>query len=151
MRSAEPASSQGRRSPIAFWTLFEALRVAIPFSSALEGGDRAVPALGQLALLRRVDLGGEPGVVLRVARERLLPGGVELGAAPADPLGEVLPDPVGDEELGVLGPVVGALGLPHLLLAERLAVGGGGVHLVRGAPADVAVDDDQRRPPLLRP
>ncbi len=84
-----------------------------------------------------------------VGGELRLPIGARLGAAPADAGGEVLLDPVGDEELGVLGPAVGALGLAHLLLAERLAVGGGGVLLVRRAPADVAVDDDQRRPPLL--
>ena len=86
-----------------------------------------------------------------VAGELRLPLGAQLGAAPADPLGEVLLDPVGHEELGVLGPAVGALRLPHLLLAERLAVGGGGVLLVGGAPADVAVDDDQGRARLLAP
>ncbi len=61
----------------------------------------------------------------------------------------MLAHPVRHEELGVLGPAVGALGLAHLLLAERLAVGGRGVDLVRRAVADVAVDDDQCRPPLL--
>src|SRR5207245_4089329 len=71
------------------------------------------------------------------------PLGPQLGAAPADPLGEALPDAVGDEKLGVLGPAVGALRLAHLLLAERLAVRGRGVLFVRRAPADVAVDDDQ--------
>ena len=62
----------------------------------------------------------------------------------------MLVDAVRDQELGVLGPAVGALGLADLLLAERLAVGLGRVLLVRGAVADVAVDDDQRGPvPLL--
>ena len=90
-----------------------------------------------------------PGSSPSVALEQLLPFAAQLGAALADPLGEVLVDAVGDEELGVLGPAVGALGLPDLLLAERLAVRLGGVLLVRRAVADVAVDDDQRRPPLL--
>ena len=62
------------------------------------------------------------------------------------PCGEVLAHAVGHEELRVLGPAVGALGQPDLLVAERLAVRGGGVLLVRRAVADVAVDDDQRRP-----
>ena len=88
-------------------------------------------------------------MLLGVLGELALPGGAQLGAALADPVGEVLADAVGDEELGVLGPAVGALGLAHLLLAERLAVGGGGVHLVRRAVADVAVDDDQGRALLL--
>jgi hypothetical protein len=44
----------------------------------------------------------------------------------------VLADAVGDEELRVLGPAVVALGEADLLLAERLAVGFGGVLLVRG-------------------
>ena len=123
--------------------------MAIPFSSASKLGIVGVPAVGQLALLHRVDLGGEVGVRLGVLGELRLPGGAQLGAALADPVGEVLADAVGDEELGVLGPAVGALGLAHLLLAERLAVGGGGVLLVRRAVADVAVDDDQRRPALL--
>ena len=116
----------------------------------LEAGDLGVPAVGQGAPLGRVDLGGEGGLALGVGGELLLPGGARLGAAPADPGGEVLLDPVGDEELGVFGPAVGALGLAHLLLAERLAVRGGGVLLVRRAVADVRVDDDQRRPRLLR-
>ena len=59
MRSAEPASSQGTRSAIAFSTLFEALRVASPFSSASKLGIVGVPAVGQLAALHRLDLGGE--------------------------------------------------------------------------------------------
>ena len=62
------------------------------------------------------------------------------------PAREVLADAVGHEELGVLRPAVVPLGEPDLLLAERLAVGGAGVLLVRRAPGDVAVDDDQRRP-----
>ena len=123
--------------------------MARPFSVGLEAGDRGVPAVGQPALLHHLDLGGQAGVRGGVGGEPLLPGGAGLGAARADPLGEVLAHPVGDEELGVLGPAVGALGLAHLLLAERFAVGGRGVLLVRRAPADVAVDDDQRRPALL--
>ena len=106
----------------------------------LEGGDRAVPAVGQLAVLHHLDLALVLGAV-----ELLLPGGAELGAALADPLVEALADAVGDEELGVLGPAVGLLGQLDLLLAERFAVGGLGVLLVRRAPADVAVDDDQGR------
>ena len=55
----------------------------------------------------------------------------------------MLADAVGDEELRVLGPAVGALGEADLLLAERLAVGLGGVLLVRRTVADVAVQNDE--------
>ena len=88
-----------------------------------------------------------PGRPRRRAASTRRAGGSPL----ADPGGEVLVDAVGDEELGVLGPAVGALGLPHLLVAERLAVGGRGVLLVRRAVADVAVDDDQGRAAALLP
>ena len=55
-------------------------------------------------------------------------------------------DAVGNEKLVVLGPAVVLLGELDLFFAERFAVGGFGVLLVRRALADVAVDDDQRRP-----
>ena len=49
------------------------------------------------------------------------------------------------QKFGVFGPAVAAFGETDLLLAERLAMGGAGVVLVRGAVADMAVDDDQGR------
>ena len=49
------------------------------------------------------------------------------------------------EELGVFRPAIGALGETDLLVAQRLAMSGAGVLLVRRAIADVALDDDQRR------
>ena len=115
----------------------------------VEARDLGVPAVGQLAALHLVDLAGELGLVGGVGLELRLPRGAGVVAAGADALGEALLDAVGDQELGVLGPAVGGLRLAHLVLAERLAVRRGGVLLVRRAPADVAVDDDQRRPALL--
>src|SRR4029077_11509915 len=47
------------------------------------------------------------------------------------------------QELGVLGPSVIALGETHLLLAQRLAVRGGGVLLVRWAVTDMGVQDEE--------
>ena len=64
------------------------------------------------------------------------------------PASKLLHDPVGHEELGILRPAIGALGEPDLLLAQRLAMGRGGVDLVGRAVADVAVEDDQGRPAL---
>ena len=119
-----------------------------PARIGVEARYLGVPALRQLAALHLVDLRGEPRVA---RRDALLPLVSQLAAPSADPVGEMLVHAVGDQELGVLGPVVGALRLAHLVLAERLPVDLGGVLLVRRAVADVAVDDDQRRPPLLAP
>jgi hypothetical protein len=112
----------------------------------LERGDRLVPAFRQPAALHRLDLGRKLGLLALEGAQLPLPLGSQLGTAPADLLGEALADAVRDEELSVLGPAVGALGQPHLLLPQRFAMGGLGVLLVRRAPADVAVDDDQGRP-----
>ena len=74
VRSAEPASSHGTRAATAFSTWFDALRVAIPFSSGSKLGMLGVPAVGQLAPLHRVDLARQLGLLLaRVLREQLLP------------------------------------------------------------------------------
>jgi hypothetical protein len=54
----------------------------------------------------------------------------------------VLADAVGYQELGLLRPPVAALRLTDLLVTERLAVGRGGIVLVRRAVPDVAVEDD---------
>ena len=85
-------------------------------------------------------------VLLRVAGEQLLPLAAQPPAVLAHRAGDVLADPVGHEEVLVLGPVVEALGGRDLVDAQGLAVGGVGALLVRGAVADHAVDDDQRRP-----
>ena len=66
-------------------------------------------------------------------------------AAPAHAVPEMLAHAVRHQKFGVLGPAVAALGEAYLLLAERLAVGGAGVVLMRGAIADVTLDDDQGR------
>src|SRR5215831_9713049 len=55
---------------------------------------------------------------------------------------------LGDQELGVLRPAIGALGEPDLLLAQWFAVGCGGIDLVRRAIADVAIQNDERRAAL---
>ena len=146
VRSAEPATSHGIRAAIAFCTLLDALRVAIPLLVGLEAGDVGVQPSGSSRRCIASSSAACSGCVGAVGLQEALPLGAQLGALLADPSGEALFDPVGDEELGVLRPAVDALGLPHLLLAERFAVGGGGVLLVWRPPPDVAVDDDQRRP-----
>jgi hypothetical protein len=48
--------------------------------------------------------------------------------------------------VGVLWPAVGALRQTNFLFTQGFPVGGAGVVLVRGPPADVAVHDEERRP-----
>ena len=146
VRSAEPLRSHGTRGAIAFSTWLDALRVAIPSGSASKLGISASQPSGSsrrcIWSICAASAGSRVG-------NALLPFGAQPAPARADPVGEVLVDAVGDQELGVLGPAVGALRLAHLLLAERLAVRLGRVLLVRRPVADVAVDDDQRGPALL--
>ena len=87
---------------------------------------------------------------LAVFGEERAPVAAQPAPARANRLGEPLAHAVGNQELGVLRPAVGALGQPHLVSAERLAVGGGGVLLVRRAIADDALDHDQCRPVVRR-
>ena len=110
----------------------------------------AVPAVRQLAPLHLLDLGGELRDTSRGSAAKSSVPRRARASAPRAPMpgGEVLAHAVGHQELRVLRPAVGALGQPDLLLAERLAVRGGGVLLVRRAVADVAVEDDQRGPAL---
>ena len=86
------------------------------------------------------------GKALAVVGEHRFPVAPRLPAALADALGKVLHHSVGHEELGILRPVIGALDELDLVFAQRLAMGGGRVDLVRRAVADMAVENDQRRP-----
>ena len=72
------------------------------------------------------------------------PSLVQALAALPHAAAEVLADAVWNEKFGVLGPAVAPFGETYLLHAERLAMGGAGVMLVRRAVADVAVDDNER-------
>ena len=96
------------------------------------------------ARARRRGRGTRPG------SPRIAPPRPRAAARPRAPMpvGEGLEDPVGDEEVGVLGPAVEALRLLDALGAERLAVRLRRV-LDRRAVADVAVDEDQRRALVL--
>ena len=70
-----------------------------------------------------------------------------MGFRPAqtDSVSKVLADAVGYEELGVFRPAIGALGEADLVVAQGLAMGRGGVDLVRRAIADVAIQDKEGR------
>src|SRR5258708_37839154 len=56
--------------------------------------------------------------------------------------------PVRHQELRVFRPAINAFREPDFFLAQRLAVRGAGVLLVRSAIGDMAVDDNERRPVL---
>ena len=123
-------------------TAREALRVGRKLRN------RRLPGFGKLAALHALDLVRELRMRRAVLLEQRLPVRASLRAARTDPVGEVLADAIGDEELGVLGPAVEALRRADTVGAERLAVRFRRV-LDRGAVADVAVHDDQRRPLVL--
>src|SRR5665647_1754945 len=82
-------------------------------------------------------------MLMFVASEQRHPRLAKLRPAGPDTRGEVLVDPVGNQELGLLGPAVAGLGLFDLCRAQRLAVRHARVDDVGRAVADVAVDDDE--------
>ena len=106
----------------------------------------AIPAGGQLPPLHQIDLRGEVRETLAVLGKHRFPVAPRLAATLADAVGKVLHDSVRHQELGILRPVIGALDEPDFVFAQGLAMGRGGIDLVRRAIADVAVENDQRRP-----
>ena len=105
-----------------------------------------IPASRRLARLHRLQPVAELRVAPAIIGEFFVPFAAQLASALADAAAEMLVDAVGHQKFGVLGPAIIALGELHLLLAERLAMSGAGVLLMRRAVGDVAVDDDQGRP-----
>ena len=126
--------------------LADASRPASPLASAGKSGV-AAPSLRAAAAAASARA-RRPARDTSPCRPRIAPiqSLAQLRAARADARCEVLAHAVGHEELRVLRPAVEALRRADLLFAQRLAVRGVRVLLVRRAVADVAVDDDQRRP-----
>ena len=114
-----------------------------------EARDLAVPPVRQLAPLHLQQLVSQLGLFLRIGREQLHPLVARLLSTRTDARGEALVHTVRHQELRVLGPAIVPFRRLDLVLAERLAVRAAGVLLVRRAVADMAVDDDQRRPLLF--
>src|SRR5439155_5422008 len=135
----EPRDGLGHR--------IEDLGRGLPSREALrvrgKGRDALLPALRKLAVLHAVEVVGQGGMARLVALEKTDPFRAQPRAARADAGRETFAYTLGDEELLLFRPAVEALAEPDLLLAQRLAVRGVGVLLVRRAVADVAVDDDQ--------
>src|SRR5262245_15054653 len=107
-----------------------------------------VPSGRELAALHLIDLGGEIGKLAAVVGKERLPPRARGSPARADAGIELFAHPVGNEKLRVFRPAIGALGQTYLFVAQRIAVRRGRVDLVRRAVADMAVQDDQRRPAL---
>src|SRR5207302_3742386 len=108
-----------------------------------EVGEIFVPAVGQGVLLHFIQTSGELGEFFRIFGEEGVPLGALFVAAGTDAVLEILVDTVGDEELGVFGPAVILFREFYFGFSEWFAVGFVGILLVRGAVADVAVNDDQ--------
>ena len=145
-RSAEPPRNQGMFCASTFNTWPDASRPAMPLGSAGKFGRLRSQPAGSSRRCICIDLGGEIGKLFPVFGKKLLPSAARLGAAFADPGGEMLAHAVGHEKFGVLRPAIGALGEFDFFFSKRLAMGGRGIVPVRRAVADMAVDDDQGRP-----
>ncbi len=117
-----------------------------------ENREIAVPVRRELAPLHLVNLGSRDLDTWR-GRQRRVPSIGRRAFAPrcADAGREVLADAIRHEELRVFGPSVAAFGEADLIVAERLAMGFGGVLLVWRTVADVAVQDDKGRTALRLP
>ena len=120
-------------------------RVAARDAIRIGGENRNVliPPIGQVAPLHALTRVGELGISCPVSLEQRHPFAAEFLAAGAEILCEVLVDPVRDEKFRVLRPTVGAFSQFDFFFAQRLAMGAGGVLLVRRAVADMARHDDQ--------
>ena len=144
-RSAAPPISHGTRSRDGVEHLAGGFARGDAFVVGGNAGKIGVPAGGQFAGQEQIDLARRLRIFLPVGGEGRLPFDRAGRGRAADAVAEMVVDAVRHQELRILGPAVEALGEAHFLLAERIAVRGGGVLLVRRAVADDAVDDDQRR------
>src|SRR6185295_9825345 len=89
---------------------------------------------------------GEIREALTVYGKKRLPVAPCLAATLADAVGKMLHHSVRHQEFGILRPMIGALDELHLVFAQGFAMSRRGIDLVRRAIADVAVENDQRRP-----
>ena len=137
---------QGMRSAIAFSTLPEASRVDIPEALGGKTGSAVSQPGGKPRSLMLSICAARSGYCSPVPREGAAPLAAEPCAARTELRGEMFAHAGGNDELLIGVEAEELLGQPHFVVAKRLAVGLGRVLLVRGAIADMAVHDDQRRP-----
>ena len=104
----------------------------------------SIPAIGKRLRLHPLESAGKIGVPAAVGFGQPDPGLMEVAAAPANAIPEMLAHAIRHQKSGVFGPVVAALGEADLLLAERVAMGRAGVLLVGCPITDMAFDDRGR-------
>src|SRR5882724_7785041 len=104
------------------------------------------PIRGQLSLLNLVELGCKFGVFCTVRLEFFLPLLARFAASAPNARFEMLIHSVGYEKLGVWRPAISLLGELDLFFTERLPVNRAAVLTMRRTIADMAVNDDERRP-----
>ena len=105
-----------------------------------------VPAIGQVALVKRVQLCGQRRISVAISRKLTIPFGCEPTAAFSDARLEMMIHALGDQKLRVLGPAISAFSQFDLVRSQRLAMSGRGVLLVGGPIGDMAVDDNEGGP-----
>ena len=143
-RSAEPPHSSGSTGARAVRMVPEALRVAMPLASAGNEGSASAHPSGSWRTASRSNSARRSGVGGAPRGERLLPLGVQALAALRD-LARVGERLVLDREVDPGIEAEDFLGRRHLVGAERGAVRGTGVLLVRGRPADDRAERDEGR------
>jgi len=114
--------------------------------------DRKVggPIGRQFAGQHHLDLAGGLRVLALVSTNFFIQSSRKARAALADAVAEAIVNVSGTRNVRILRPAVEALGQADFLFAERIAMGGRSVLLVRRAVTDDAVDDDQGRLVLWR-
>src|SRR3979411_2383893 len=120
---------------MAFRTFAEESRPAMPLASAGKLGTSASPHTRAPPRPRPPlpprGASGKLGVFLPVTGEPRVPIGAKPAAARTDSGGEMSADAIRHQKLCIFRPAVEALGQANLLHAERLAMRGAGVMLVR--------------------
>src|ERR1043166_3918383 len=90
----------------------------------LESRNFRIPTSRHFAPLHGFELPCEVRITLAVRLEHARPFGMQVMAALANPVAKLVVNAVRHEEFCLLRPTVAALGEPHLVFTERLAMGG---------------------------
>src|SRR5262249_2361777 len=116
------------------------------FGVGREDREVAIPARGQFTALHQFNLGCQFGKLGAISRKELLPLLASLAPARANAGSEMRINAVRHKKFRVFGPPVIPFTEANLLLPERLPMSFGSVLFVRGTVADVAVQNNERRP-----
>ena len=132
---------------MALSTLPEESRLAIPLASAGKVGISASQPFGQLHGAEwKASPPPSSGILLLVRGKQRHPFTAKFAAARAKLRLEILAHFRGNQKLRILRPAIAPLGGPDLLLPKGFTMRRAGVLFGRRAIADVAIDNDQRRP-----